>query len=419
LIACTRDVKRAGCEIVSEDSKKGLQAVIFQAGGTVFGADIRDVREIMMLNNITAIPGSSGHMEGIINVRGEVVPLLSLRSMTGSPQCQHDKETRVLILDCHPSLGLIVDMVGEVKSIPGTALEPMPSIANATGIENLYRGIAKLPDRMIILMDLKKISASAYGKTDVCMRSEPATAEDMSATITTTAQTSPVVTPESQSSSALTPANKALVTVDSPLKLTEFQMDALREMGNIGTSHSATSLSQLVGHEIHITVPAISLEHIDNIPGIISNDKVVGLLLDIKDGERTMGYLYTIFSEKSAANIVDTLLCQPQGTTTVIGEMEQSAIMEVGNILASSFCDAIAEFLGIVMLPSPPSFVNDMASAIIQNSLIEISMIADDAILFRTDMADEQQIFDGYVILFPNPEMLGSMLSILDAKVNP
>jgi chemotaxis protein CheC len=196
-------------------------------------------------------------------------------------------------------------------------------------------------------------------------------------------------------------------------------MDALREMGNIGTSHSATSLSQLVGHEIHITVPAISLEHIDNIPSIISNDKVVGLLLDIKDGERTMGYLYTIFSEKSAANIVDTLLCQPQGTTTVIGEMEQSAIMEVGNILASSFCDAIAEFLGIVMLPSPPSFVNDMASAIIQNSLIEISMIADDAILFRTDMADEQQIFDGYVILFPNPEMLGSMLSILDAKVNP
>jgi chemotaxis protein CheC len=132
-----------------------------------------------------------------------------------------------------------------------------------------------------------------------------------------------------------------------------------------------------------------------------------------------MGYLYTIFSEKSAANIVDTLLSQPQGTTMVIGEMEQSAIMEVGNILASSFCDAIAEFLGIVLLPSPPSFVNDMVSAIIQSSLIEISMIADDAILFRTDLADDQQIFDGYVILFPNPEMLGRMLSILDAKVNP
>jgi len=415
---------RAECEIVTEDSKKGLQAVVFQAGGTVFGADIRDVREIMMLNSITTIPGVSGHMEGVINVRGEVVPLLSLRSMTGSPQCGHDKETRVLILDCYPPLGLIVDMVGEVKSIPGTALEPMPSIANATGIESLYKGIAKLPDRMIILMDLKKISASAdeassVEEAAVCMPIAPAPAADTSATAIVTAQASPAMTPESPASSTAAPANSAYVTADSPLKLTDFQMDALRELGNIGTSHSATSLSQLVGRDIHITVPAISLEHIDNIPGIVSNDRVVGLLLDIKDGDRTIGYLYTIFSERSAANIVDTLLGQPQGTTKIIGEMEQSAIMEVGNILASSFCDAIADFLGIVLLPSPPNFVNDMVSAIIQSSLVEISMIADDAILFRTDLADDQQIFDGYVILFPNPEMLGRMLSILDAKVNP
>jgi chemotaxis protein CheC len=203
------------------------------------------------------------------------------------------------------------------------------------------------------------------------------------------------------------------------MKLSEFQMDAIRELGNIGTSHSATALSTLVGRDINITVPAISLEHIDNIPSIVNNEKVVGLPLEIKDGDRTIGYLYTIFSEKSATNIVDTLLGQPQGTTTVIGEIEQSAIMEVGNILASSFCDAIAEFLGLVMLPSPPCFVNDMVSAIIQSSLIEISMVADDAILFRTDLSDEQRIFDGYVILFPNPEMLGRMLSILDAKVNP
>jgi chemotaxis protein CheC len=392
------------------------------------------VREIMMLNSVTAIPGVSEHMVGVINVRGEVVPLMSLRSMTGSPQRGHDKETRVLILDCQPPLGLIVDMVGEVKSIPGTALEPMPSIASITGVESLYKGIAKLPDRMIILMDLKKISAStgeapsneapSNEKATAIKPAEQVMAADMPAkevvpAEVVTAEVAPVMIPEPQAPAALTPSNDAYVSTDTSLKLTEFQMDALREMGNIGTSHSATSLSTLIGRDIHIKVPAISLEHIDNIPNIVSNDKVVGLLLDIKDGDRTMGYLYTIFSEKSAANIVDTLLCQPQGTTTVIGEMEQSAIMEVGNILASSFCDAIAEFLGIVLLPSPPNFVNDMISAIIQSSLIEISMLADDAILFRTDLTDDQQIFDGYVILFPNPEMLGQMLSILDAKVNP
>jgi chemotaxis protein CheC len=392
-----------------DNSTEGLQAVVFDAGGMTFGADIRDVREIMMLDSITAIPGASGHIEGVTNVRGEVVPLMSLRSLAGAPHCEHDKETRVLILDCHPPLGLIVDMVGEVKTIPVKAIEPIPSIANVAGIENLYKGIAKLPDRMIILMDLKKISSSADQETAGCMP-----AETMHAAGTSTA-----VAPEAHGPLEMAPAGDAEVSADSPLKLTEFQIDALRELGNIGTSHSATSLSQMVGREINITVPAISVEHISNVPCMVSNDKVVGLLLDIKDDDRTIGYLYTMFSEKSAGNIVDTLLGQPMGTTTAIGEMEQSAIMEVGNILASSFCDAIAEFLGIVLLPSPPNFVCDMVSAIIQNSLIEISMIADDAIVFRTDLADEQHIFDGYVILFPNPEMLGRMISILDAKVNP
>lgn len=392
-----------------KESTDGLQAVVFCAGETAFGADIRDVREIIRLDSITAIPGAAGHIEGVTNVRGEVVPLLSLRSLVGIPSCGHDKETRVLILDCRPLLGLIVDAVGDVKSIAVTAIEPMPSITNATGINNLYKGIAKLPDRMIILMDLKRISASTNNETAECVPAE----------MTQAAEASTVMKPAAETTSAPAPADGAYVTSDSPTKLTEFQMDAIRELGNIGTSHSATALSTLVGHDIHITVPAISLEHIDNIPGIVNNEKVVGLLLEIKDDDRTIGYLYTIFSEKSAANIVDTLLGQPQGTTTVIGEMEQSAIMEVGNILASSFCDAIAEFLGLVLLPSPPSFVNDMVSAIIESSLIEISMVADDAILFRTDLSDEQRIFDGYVILFPNPEMLGRMLAILDAKVNP
>ena len=169
-------------------------------------------------------------------------------------------------------------------------------------------------------------------------------------------------------------------------------MDAL----SVSWATSARPTRQRHSHSWSVTrstslCRAISLEHIDNIPGIVNNEKVVGLLLEIKDGDRTIGYLYTIFSEKSAANIVDTLLGQPQGTTTVIGEMEQSAIMEVGNILASSFCDAIAEFLGLVLLPSPPNYVNDMVSAIIQSSLIEISMVADDAILFRTDLSDDQQ----------------------------
>ena len=383
---------------MADNGKEGLQVVAYHAGGTEFGADIRDVREIIKLDSLTAIPGASMHMEGVINVRGEVVPLLSLRSLAGFPPVEHDKETRVLVLDRKPPLGLIVDTVGEVKTIPHGAVEPMPPAAGIAGNDSLYMGIAKLPDRMIILMDLKKISASA---------------DENSADVLSAEQMQPDIT----SSGGVAADNG--ISNDNDIKLTEFQLDALREMGNIGTSHAATSLSQLVGSSINITVPAIKLEKIDQISSIISDEKVVGVLLEIRDGESTDGYLYTMFPEKSAFRIVDTLMGQPPGTTNSIGEVEQSAIMEVGNILASSFCDALAEFLGLVMLPSPPCFVCDMADAIVQSSLIVIGQIADDAIIFRTDFTDEQRIYDGYVVLFPNPEMLDRMLSILEAKANP
>ncbi len=380
-----------------------VQAVVFRAGQVTFGADIRDVREIIRLDGVVAMPGANRDVEGITRVRGEVLPLLSLRSLTGLPPGARDEATRVLVLDRRPPLGLIVDLVDEVRAIPGTAIEPVPPITGCARGDSLYRGIAKLPDRMIILMDLKKIStapddrAADYG---------PAAAE-----------------PAAQAPTDGGPAERAPAEDQGAggagLALTDFQLDALRELGNIGTSHAATSFSQLVSSLINITVPAIRVEKIDRVSGIVTDEKVVGLLLEIRAEDHITGFLYTMFPMKSAYHIIDTLLALPQGTTTGIGEVEQSAIMEVGNILASSFCDAVADFLDIELVPSPPSFVCDMAGAIVESSLIAIGQMADEVIVFRTELIDEQRNCDGYVILFPNPEMLGRMLDILEAKAKP
>ena len=380
-----------------------VQAVVFRAGEVTFGADIRDVREIIRLDGLAAIPGAARDVEGITRVRGEVLPLLSLRSLTGMPPGARDRETRVLVIDRHPPLGLIVDLVDEVRAIPGTAIEPVPPITGCARDDSLYRGIAKLPDRMIILMDLNKISAAPDDKA---------------------ADSGPAATaPAARAPTAGEPVERGHADDSgadvASLKLTEFQLDALRELGNIGTSHAATSFSQLVSSLINITVPAIRMEKIDRVSGIVMDEKVVGLLLEIRAAEHITGFLYTMFPMKSAYHIIDTLLALPPGTTTAIGELEQSAIMEVGNILASSFCDAVADFLDIELVPSPPSFVCDMAGAIVESSLIAIGQMADEVIVFRTELIDEQRNCDGYVILFPNPEMLGRMVAILEAKVKP
>jgi len=361
-----------------------MQVVLFQASGLEFGADIRDVREIIKAGSYTALPGAEGSLKGVIDVRGEVLPLISLRSLAGAPPAAADKDTHVLIVDQRPPFGLIVDAVGEVRKLPPASIEPMPPALTSIARGGLYTGIAKLQDRMLILMDLKKALQGAPAP-------EPAAA----------------------------PEAPAAPAAAAPCPLTELQLDALRELGNIGASHSATSLSQMVDSPIDITVPAIAMERIGGIPTIVGDVKVVGLLLEIREGDRSLGQLYNLFPEKSALNIVDRMMGQPLGTTAAIDEMGQSAIMEVANILTSAFCDAMADFLGITVLPSPPRFVCDMADSIVQNTLVEFSLVSDDVIVFRTDLLDRERNYEGYVILFPNPEMLERMLAILEAKAKP
>jgi len=105
----------------------------------------------------------------------------------------------------------------------------------------------------------------------------------------------------------------------------------------------------------------------------------------------------------------------------VISEMEESALMEIGNIIASSFCDAIADFLQFSLLPSPPSFAFDMMGAVVENAIVAIVSEAKDndhTILFKCDFKDESDkgIY-GYIMLFPHHESLKDILAMLEAQV--
>lgn len=441
--------------MIDKSNSDVLQVVVFRAGDLEYGADIRDVREIIRLDSVTSIPGSAAHYDGIINVRGEIIPLINLRSMTNLPAKKADSETRVLIVDGNPSFGLIVDMVGEVKSVSRSMIEHVPAIISQRIDNELFTGICKLPDRMIILMNLRKTMQDRNGKAEETTGDqlsetpqEPAVkvVEPTSAPAssvqekresppaqkleTLPSDSMPVTSSVPDASEDLMPKEFRMTGVISdrpsspPIEvqvkdkvLSDIHLDALREMGNIGTSHSATSLSQLVNSPINMSVPSIKFVSINNISSIMSESKVVGLLLELKEGDSTSGFLYNLFPENSALRIIDKLLGLDMGTTKDIDEMGQSAIMEVGNIITSSFCDAVAEFLTISMLPSPPNFVLDMADSILENTVIEIGMMADDIIIFKTDLADEEHVFEGYVLFFPNPDTLQRILDIIDHKL--
>ncbi|MCX7856679.1 MAG: chemotaxis protein CheW [Deltaproteobacteria bacterium] len=139
------------------DNGKILQLVTFKVDNEEFGVDILKVQEINKMMNITKIPNAPEYVEGVINLRGKIVPVVDLRKRLNFPQRPYDKNTRIIVVELDGMiLGFIVDSVSEVLRIPESTVEPPPSMIS--GIDSDYiEGIGRLDNRLLILLELKKV----------------------------------------------------------------------------------------------------------------------------------------------------------------------------------------------------------------------------------------------------------------------
>jgi purine-binding chemotaxis protein CheW len=134
-----------------------LQLVSFNIGTEEFGIDILKVQEINRMVDITRVPRAPDFVEGIINLRGKVIPIIDIRKRFNMELAEQDKNTRIVVVDISGQvMGMVVDSVSEVLRIPASTLEPTPEVV--TSIDSDYiRGVAKLEDRLLIYLDLSKI----------------------------------------------------------------------------------------------------------------------------------------------------------------------------------------------------------------------------------------------------------------------
>ncbi|MFP4213723.1 MAG: chemotaxis protein CheW [Desulfohalobiaceae bacterium] len=137
--------------------KDMLQLVSFKLKDEEFGVDILQVQEIIRMQEITHVPNAPDFVEGVINLRGRVIPIVDLRKRFGLESQEHGSATRIIVVMIgQVTVGLIVDEVSEVLRIPEDTVEPPPPIV--AGIESDYiKGVGKLEDRLLILLDLNKI----------------------------------------------------------------------------------------------------------------------------------------------------------------------------------------------------------------------------------------------------------------------
>lgn len=136
------------------------QFVVFRLSGESYGLDISKVKEIINLQTITAVPNTAEFIEGIINLRGQVIPVYNLRAKFGMPANEPDRQTRIIVVEVGDlPVGVIVDGVSEVLNVSADIIEP-PSPAIATNLnENFIAGIAKFDERLVILLHLEQVMA--------------------------------------------------------------------------------------------------------------------------------------------------------------------------------------------------------------------------------------------------------------------
>lgn len=139
-----------------EDGHEGdrLQLVTFHIAGEEFGVDILSVQEIIRPMQITMVPHAARFIEGVINLRGKVIPVINMRTRFNMPALDRDSDTRIVVMEFDQKIvGFLVDGVSEVLRIPASTVEPAPPVICGIGSEYI-RGVGKLDDRLLILLDL-------------------------------------------------------------------------------------------------------------------------------------------------------------------------------------------------------------------------------------------------------------------------
>lgn len=134
-----------------------IQLVTFKLAEEEFGVDILKVQEIIRMMPITKVPNSPDFVEGVINLRGKVIPVIDMRKRFGMAVSEHDSQTRIEVMDLQGQIvGFVVDAVCEVLRIKESTIEAPPPVVAGIGSDYM-RGVGKLEDRLLILLDLDKL----------------------------------------------------------------------------------------------------------------------------------------------------------------------------------------------------------------------------------------------------------------------
>lgn len=195
------------------------------------------------------------------------------------------------------------------------------------------------------------------------------------------------------------------------MNITQFQLDVLKEIGNIGSAHAATALSTLLQRRIDMSVPEVWVIPYNQIAEVIGQIDHPQVVVYVKVEGDAPGKAVFFFPIESAEIVAQVLFGTSEPMDVFNNEMVQSAMKEVGNILVSSFIIALTEFSGIPLQPSVPALAVDMVGALVDAILVEDGTVDEHVLFIDTQLSGIPQI-EGQFIFLPAE---GSLMKMLGA----
>ena len=196
-----------------------------------------------------------------------------------------------------------------------------------------------------------------------------------------------------------------------PIELSELELDALRETGNLGAGRAATALSQLLGKPVTIDVPRASVMRLEKLPQILGGPETVVAATYFRIHGDAPGRMVMVLGHASIAPILSTMLGRPLVPGAELSAEAQSALKELGNILCSNYLNAMADLVGFSILPSVPSLAIDMASSLLESVAADAAQDGAQALVLENRFHESGQSVPLYLFYLPERGALETILA--------
>ncbi len=183
------------------------------------------------------------------------------------------------------------------------------------------------------------------------------------------------------------------------------------ELVGIGTSNAMSGLSQMIGQEVQVSSFTLRRVPVSTIAGLVGGPEVmaVGIYLTVTGSAN--GHLMLMYEPKIACAFVDLMMGSPPHTTETLGDLERSALAEMGNVIGAFFLSALADATGLILRPSPPVVMTDMDGALLDVVSADILLTQDETYLAETTFAAEDREISGVFFVMPSEELRDALLS--------